>query len=57
VAVVNGWMLAGDGWCAGVLVCWCALPKFLVMRVRAARSNLIWLYKLVEGLRSDATVT
>jgi hypothetical protein len=41
----------------GVLVCWCALPKFLVMRVRAARSNLIWLYKLVEGLRSDATVT
>jgi hypothetical protein len=33
------------------------LSKFLVVRVSAARSNLIWLYMLVEGLRSDATVT
>jgi hypothetical protein len=27
------------------------------VRVRAASSNIIWRYKLVEGLRSDATVT
>jgi hypothetical protein len=52
------WMcgyLAGDGWW---LVCVCGvLSKFLVVKVRAASSNLIWRYKILEGLRSDATVT
>jgi hypothetical protein len=27
------------------------------VRVRAASSNLAWMYQLVEGLRSNATVT
>jgi hypothetical protein len=55
------WGGSGGGGCVGV---WRAmggaagvLSKFLVMRVHAASSNLIWRCKLVEGLRSDATVT
>jgi hypothetical protein len=43
---VDGWVLAGEGW----LLVAGALSKFLVMRVHAARSNLISRqYQLVEG--------
>jgi hypothetical protein len=51
--MVDGrWVGVGGRWLvAGVL------SKFLVVKVCAASSNLIWWYELVEGLRSDATVT
>jgi hypothetical protein len=44
--------LAGDGWLLA-----CCLNFFGGESVCAASSNLIWRYELVEGLRSNATVT
>jgi hypothetical protein len=41
----------------GAVVCRMALSKFLVVKVNAASSNLIWLHQFLEVLRSDATLT